>query len=44
VIALSIYDVIGPTYYGVFMARSILTINFLVVIGLLVELRFRKLA
>ena len=43
-IALSIYDLIGPTYYGMFMAWSILTINFLVVVGLLVGLRFRKLA
>ena len=43
-IALSIYDLIGPTYYGDFMAWSILTINFLVVVGLLAALRFRKLA
>ena len=43
-IALSIYDLIGPTYYGVFMASSTLTINFLIVVGLLVGLRFKKLA
>jgi len=44
VIALSIYDLIGPSYYGAFMAWSILTINFLIVVGLLAALRFKKLA
>lgn len=43
VIALSIYDLIGPTYYGIFVASSILTINFLIVTGLLVQLRFNRL-
>ncbi|MGH9461849.1 MAG: glycosyltransferase family 87 protein [Vicinamibacteria bacterium] len=41
VIALSIYDLIGRPLYGAFMASSILTINFLIVIGFLVALRFK---
>jgi hypothetical protein len=44
IIALSIYDLIGRSLYGAFMAWSILTVNFVIVIGFLVALRFRRLA
>ena len=43
IIALSIYDLVGRSLYGAFMAWSILTINFLIVIGFLVALRFKGL-
>jgi len=44
VISLSIYDLIGARYYGVFMEWSILTVAFLIVVGYLVSLRFKRLA
>jgi Glycosyltransferase family 87 len=44
VISLSIYDVIGGNLYGAFMSHSILTINFLLIVGLIAHLRFRRLA
>jgi hypothetical protein len=43
IIALSIYDLMGRPIYGAFMAWSILTINFLIVIGFLLALRFKGL-
>lgn len=44
VISLSIYDLVGARYYGVFMEWSILTVAFLIVVGYLVSLRFQRLA
>jgi alpha-1,2-mannosyltransferase len=43
VIGLSIYDVIGATAYRTFMARSVLTVSFLVVVGYLAYLRYRRI-
>jgi hypothetical protein len=43
VISLSIYDLIGRSAYGSFMSWSVLTVNFLIVMALLVTLRFRHL-
>ena len=40
--AFSIYDVIGRAAYGAFMHWSILTVNFLVVVGYLLVLRRRQ--
>jgi hypothetical protein len=40
VIALSIYDLLGRKLYAVFMSRSVLTINFFVLVGALFYLRF----
>jgi hypothetical protein len=42
VIALTIYDVIGRAYYHTFMTWSVLTVNFLIVVGGLAVLRFKK--
>jgi hypothetical protein len=43
IIGLSIYDLMGRPLYGAFMAWSILTVNFLIVIAFLVVLRFKGL-
>ena len=43
-ISLSIYDLIGRELYGMFMMWSVLTMNFLIVMGYLAVLRFRNLA
>jgi len=42
IISLSIYDIIGRDLYGKFMSLSILTINFLIITGYLMYLRFRN--
>ncbi len=42
-IGLSIYDVMGRRAYGAFMAWSILTPCFLVLVGYLLHLRWRRL-
>jgi hypothetical protein len=42
IIALSIYDLMGQSFYKSFMAWSVLTINFLILVGYLAHLRFRK--
>jgi hypothetical protein len=42
VISLTIYDILGRTFYGSFMAWSVLTLNFLVVVGYLTYLRFSR--
>jgi hypothetical protein len=42
VIALSIYDLLGRTFYAVFMSWSVLTINFLVLPAALFYLRFER--
>lgn len=44
VIAFSIYDFIGRSAYQAFMNASILTVNFLVVVGYVVVARVRRLA
>jgi hypothetical protein len=43
VIGLSIYDVIGATAYRTFMSWSVLTVSFLVVVGYLAYLRYRRI-
>jgi hypothetical protein len=43
-ISLTIYDLIGRELYGAFMMWSVLTVNFLIVMGYLATLRFRNLA
>ena len=42
VIALSIYDLLGQKLYAVFMAWSVLTINFFVLVAALFYLRFER--
>jgi hypothetical protein len=42
IISLTIYDVIGRMHYQTFMAWSVLTVNFLIVVGTLAHLRFKK--
>jgi hypothetical protein len=42
VIALSLYDLLGRTFYAVFMSWSVLTINFLVLPAALFYLRFER--
>ena len=43
-IAFSLYDIIGREAYGRFMALSIISVCFLVVVGTLTALRWRRLA
>jgi hypothetical protein len=43
-IALSLYDVMGRRAYGIFMALSIVTVCYLIVIGSLATLRLRRIA
>jgi hypothetical protein len=43
VIALSLYDLMGPQVYARFMHWSVLTINFLILAGYLAYLRFKKI-
>lgn len=43
IISLTVYDVIGRTYYQTFMVWSVLTANFLIVAGYLAYLRFKKI-
>jgi hypothetical protein len=42
VIALSLYDLMGRKLYSKFMSWSVITINFLILIGYLAYLRFKK--
>jgi hypothetical protein len=42
VIALAVYDILGRQTYATFMQWSITTVNFLIVVGALAWLRFRK--
>jgi len=42
VIAFSLYDLMGGKLYSEFMSWSVITINFLILIGYLTYLRFRK--
>ena len=44
VMSLSIYDLMGRSLYRSFMAWSVLTVNFLILVGYLGYLRFRKYA
>jgi hypothetical protein len=44
IIALALYDVLGRRLYAEFMARSVPTLNFLLVAGALFYLRSRKAA
>jgi hypothetical protein len=44
IIALSLYDLIGRKFYTAFMSWSILTIDFLVVAGALIMLRWKRTA
>ena len=43
VISLSLYDLLGPEWYSRFMNWSVLTINFLILIGYLAYLRFKEI-
>lgn len=42
IIAFSIYDIMGKKYYEMFMSWSVLTINFLIIIGYLSYLRVKQ--
>ncbi len=42
IIAFSLYDIMGREFYATFMSWSVITINFLIFIGYLSYLRFRK--
>lgn len=42
IVSLSLYDIMGRELYATFMSWSVITINFLVIIGYLAFLRFRK--
>jgi alpha-1,2-mannosyltransferase len=42
IISLSIYDVMGRSLYNSFMVWSVLTVNFLILVGYLGYLRFRR--
>jgi hypothetical protein len=44
IIALSLYDLMGREFYSAFMSWSVLTINFLLLVGLLAYLRVRGYA
>lgn len=44
VISLSLYDLVGQKIYSVFMSWSVLTINFLILLGYLSYLRIKKIA
>ena len=43
IIFFSVYDIIGKDLYSSFMSLSITTLNFLLIIGYLAFLRFKKL-
>jgi len=43
IIAFSLFDILGRELYAKFMSSSVITINFLILIGYLSFLRFRKL-
>lgn len=42
IVSLAMYDIMGRELYATFMSRSVITINFLVIIGYLAFLRLRK--
>lgn len=44
VIAFSLYDLLGRKLYSEFMSRSVITINFLILVGYLAYLRFKKVS
>jgi len=43
IITFSLYDIMGRDLYATFMSWSVITINFLILIGYLMHLRFRKI-
>ena len=43
IITFSLYDIMGRDFYARFMSWSVITINFLILIGYLMHLRFRKI-
>lgn len=43
IITFSLYDIMGRDLYAGFMSWSVITINFLILIGFLMHLRFRKI-
>jgi len=43
IITFSLYDIMGRNLYARFMSWSVITINFLILIGYLMHLRFRKI-
>jgi len=43
VIAFSLYDLMGRKLYSIFMSWSVITINFLILVGYLACLRFKKI-
>jgi hypothetical protein len=42
VISLVVYDIVGRSFYGTYMAWSVLTLNFLIILAYLVSLRFSR--
>jgi len=43
IITFSLYDLMGREYYAMFMSWSVITINFLVLVGYLTYLRFKEI-
>lgn len=43
IITFSLYDLMGKEYYAMFMSWSVITINFLILVGYLSCLRFKKI-
>jgi len=43
IITFSLYDLMGREYYAMFMSWSVITINFLVLVGYLACLRFKEI-
>jgi hypothetical protein len=43
IITFSLYDVMGRDLYAMFMSWSVITVNFMILIGYLAHLRFRKI-
>jgi intracellular septation protein A len=44
IVAFTLYDVVGKRVYGYFMAWSLVSVCYLVVIGAMTSLRWRKVA
>ncbi len=43
IITFSLYDLMGREYYAMFMSWSVITINFLILVGYLASLRFKEI-
>ena len=44
IVAFTLYDVVGKRAYGLFMAASVVSVCYLVVLGAIATLRWRKVA